>query len=208
MNVAGYGISLQRLEPPDLERLRNWRNEPSLVRHLEFQTYITPEMQQAWYLRINNLSNYYFMIKVGQESIGLIHLANVTRAQAEAGLFIGAQQFWGTSFAVRASLCLLDFAFETLALKEVWAKVNPTNTVAWSYNEQLGFQYWRPAENPDFSLLQLTAGDYFLNPLRVQAKRLFPQPLTLDFNPAQHLDQLVLWDLNNRSATSDKNPQK
>ena len=60
---------------------------------------------------------------------------------AYAGLFIGNEEFEGTGIAFKASLALLEYAFEELKLETIFAKVHKENIVAIAYNKNLGFEY-------------------------------------------------------------------
>lgn len=141
MIIDFCGIHLRRLEQCDIEMLREWRNDLKITQHMFYQDYISPEMQQVWFDKLRD-RDFYFIIEVEEESIGLIHLVNdeETLDTAYAGLFIYEETYWGTQIPVLASLALLRFAFEELSLSKVKAMVRKENKAALQYNEQLGFE--------------------------------------------------------------------
>ena len=76
-------------------------------------------------------------------------------------MFIGNEKFEGTGIAFQASLQLLDFAFERLQLKTVYAKVHDKNQRAIHYNLALGFEK-DGSESDDFLRLQLNKKNYII----------------------------------------------
>lgn len=152
MKLEGYGVSLESLTPETAERVRCWRNHPRIREQMEYRETITPEMQARWLLSVQNERYAYFLIRVGEEPVGMIHLSHIDREErtAEAGLFIGEERFSGTGIALGASLLLLDYAFGTLGLHTVSAKVKNENQTAEKYNALLGFADPQPC-SPGFN---------------------------------------------------------
>jgi UDP-4-amino-4,6-dideoxy-N-acetyl-beta-L-altrosamine N-acetyltransferase len=134
-------IQLKRISLDDIELLRTWRNDPKIVANMFFSKYISPEMQEQWYLSLKP-SDFYFIIICSNQPIGLIHLfqENDEDRSAYAGLFIYEEKFLGSPFSILASILLLNFAFEERKLKLVKAKIREDNFIAISYNQQLGFK--------------------------------------------------------------------
>ena len=62
MIVEQYGLRYLRVTKNDLELLRYWRNQQYIRDTMQFKEYITPDMQKSWFEKINNKSNYYFII--------------------------------------------------------------------------------------------------------------------------------------------------
>jgi RimJ/RimL family protein N-acetyltransferase len=142
MIISFCDIKLCRLEKNNIEMLRNWRNDAKISNHMFFQDYITPEMQDVWFENLHLTKDFYFLIQFQQKYIGLIHLHKIDskNLQAEAGLFIYDENYWGTHVPLQASLALLQFAFKNKKLEKVIAKVRNENTAAKKYNSFLGFQ--------------------------------------------------------------------
>jgi RimJ/RimL family protein N-acetyltransferase len=137
------GINLIPLNISHLELVRDWRNNSLIASFMEYQEYITKEAQQEWFKTIQNIENYYFIIETNNEKIGLIHLNKVDEINksAHSGLFIGEEKYRGTGIALAASILILSFAFETLDLTKVYAKVNKDNMAVIEYNLFLGFDF-------------------------------------------------------------------
>lgn len=203
MQLRQYGLVLESLRPAYLELLRNWRNAPEIRRHMEYQEYISPEMQHQWFTRIHTIEHYYFVILESAKPVGLIHLSTVDDQTGQAGLFIGDPKYQGSTVPIRASLSLLDFAFNTLYLKNVTAKVKRDNLTAIQYNSALGFKVWKEAEHPDFYWMIVDKEMFNLGTksLKNAAALLGNAQFQLTLEEDQALDVMIENDLQRRRAT-------
>ena len=61
-SISKYDVDLHRLTKDKIEEVRQWRNDPKISQFMEYRDYITPEMQDAWFKRIDNDRNYYYII--------------------------------------------------------------------------------------------------------------------------------------------------
>lgn len=141
MILTFLNIQLRRIDQEDIEMLRQWRNDQKIVQFMFFNKHITKEMQQQWFDALGP-KDFYFIIEYKNKALGLINLSSESNEEraAQAGLFIYDESYWGTQIPVIASLCLLEFAFEQLGLKTIYAKVQKKNTAAKNYNRSLGFK--------------------------------------------------------------------
>jgi RimJ/RimL family protein N-acetyltransferase len=139
-SISGFGITLQPLTEEWLETVRQWRNQTHVSQFMEFQATISPSEQLTWFKNITNA--YYFIILSENTPVGLIDIKKIDASKklAETGLFIGNQAFVGSGVTIGASILLLDFAFNTLLLENVTAKINNNNQAALQYNQFLGFE--------------------------------------------------------------------
>lgn len=142
MTLTGHGVTLERLTPETAELVRVWRNSPRILQQMEYREIITPEMQQRWFHTVQNDRYRYFIIRVGGEPVGMIHLADINpeTKDADAGLFVGEEPFAGTGVALGASLLILEYAFDRLGMQRIHAKVKSGNEPAEKYNTMLGFK--------------------------------------------------------------------
>lgn len=72
--IGGYGVRLVRLTEGKIDLVRRWRNDPKIAQYMDFREYITEEMQKAWFKRIDNEYNFYFIIQVSEKKIGLVDI--------------------------------------------------------------------------------------------------------------------------------------
>lgn len=142
MILTKYDITLSRLTEDKIELVRHWRNDPKISQYMEFREHITAEMQKAWFQRINNPQNYYFILIFEGQEIGLANIRDIDdkRTKGECGLFIYENEYLNSDVSFRASLTLNDFCFETLELKQMISHVIKDNIRAIKFNEFLGYK--------------------------------------------------------------------
>ena len=140
--LTGYGITLKRLTEDKIELVRRWRNDPKISKFMEFRDYITAEMQLAWFQKINNDQNYYYIIVFEGEEIGLINIRDVDRINGtgEPGMFIWEDTYLNSDISFRAAFTFLDFVFNELKLKKVIIHVLSNNKRAIKFNKALGYR--------------------------------------------------------------------
>ena len=163
MQLKKYEVVLTRLTHDKIEMVRNWRNHPKIAKFMEYKEYITPEMQETWFNKINNEHNYYFIIEFEGKEIGLINMRNIDyeKGQGEGGIFIYDDEYLNSDVSFRASLCQADFCFETLGFKKIIAHILSDNKRAIQYNKFLGFKKAENQETISNQLYTLQADDYF-----------------------------------------------
>jgi RimJ/RimL family protein N-acetyltransferase len=152
-------IELRLIDESTIELLRKWRNSSEINEFMEYQAKISQEQQLKWFQNLSKENNFYFIIYVDNKPLGMIHLSDIIEKDAQSGIFIAEHQFQGTGVAFTASILLLDFAFETLKLRSVFAKVKDDNFVAQDYNKLLGFERIKVL-NESFSNWQLKKENY------------------------------------------------
>jgi RimJ/RimL family protein N-acetyltransferase len=189
MKITRYGITLKRLTVDQIELVRKWRNSEKISRFMLYREHITPEMQKAWFKKIDNYENFYFLIEYCNENIGLIDIASIDwqAKSAYAGLFIYDEKYWGTSAPVLASLCMLDVFFIALGLQNISAKVKKGNKAAMQYNRELGFELSDKQHGQEGIELSLTPQLYFKKSQRLRsiAKNIKGDDTIIEFQPGQ-----------------------
>ncbi|MDE6255527.1 MAG: GNAT family N-acetyltransferase [Muribaculaceae bacterium] len=140
--IEAYEVVLKRLTHDKIELVRNWRNHPKISRYMEYREEITPEMQEAWFLKINNSNNFYFLITKDDKEIGLINVRDIDyeKGEGEPGIFIWDDDYINTPVSVMATLALTDFCFEELKLKRLIAHVLKDNMRAIKFNKAIGYK--------------------------------------------------------------------
>lgn len=158
MELTNYGITLRRLTEDKIEMVRQWRNDPKIQQYMEFRDYITPEMQAAWFKRIDNDNNYYFIIVYEGKEIGLANIKDIdyNSGIGEPGMFIYEDIYWDSDVAIRALLCMNDFMWHTLKLKKSIIHVMQNNIRAIKFNLFLGYKLDAGQENVMNQLYTLT----------------------------------------------------
>lgn len=148
-SIENYGVKLNRLTADKIETVRVWRNTPKISKYMEYREEITPEMQKNWFAKIDNDFNHYFVLEVDGKDIGLINIKDVDyeKGEGESGFFIWDDEYLNSDYSFRATLCLYDFAFETLKLNTIVAHVLQDNKRAIRFNIAFGMKLSANQEN-------------------------------------------------------------
>lgn len=155
LTLTGYGVTLRRLTHDKIEMLRQWRNDPKIQQYMVYREYITPEMQERWFEKINNDNNFYFIIEYEGREVGMINIKDVDyeKKTGEPGIFIYADELWNSDVGMRASFCFGDFVWGTLGLESMYIHVVASNKRALEYNLFLGYEVQSGYENEDVVMM-------------------------------------------------------
>lgn len=137
-----YGILLKRINANDIELIRIKRNSPNIRKYMGYKKKISEKEQIEWFKKVNNPFNYYFLIIINDNPIGVINCKDVVvnEEYGEGGIFIWDNDFLNTPYPIFASLILLDFIFNKLKIGDKsFIRILPTNTKAIKYNKMLGY---------------------------------------------------------------------
>lgn len=161
MRIQKYGITLRRVTGNDIEYIRKRRN---VIRDkMEYKEYITPEMQEKWFKKINNYNHFYYLIEKENEKIGLISEIVVDRENSilESGLFLFGKKYQNTIYPVLASLILLEVSYYIVGKSnDSYIKILKDNYSAIKYNKALGYELCEGQENADNQLYVLTRENF------------------------------------------------
>jgi len=163
--LASGPVRLRPLEYQDIEKVRNWRNDPEVSQFMVYREFITKEQQEAWFHRIQNERGFYAIIVVNGDDIGLADLKNFSADEksAEGGIFVHSKEFQNSVYAYAVCILFLDFAFERLKLEIVEAKVVDRNARAIRFNKSLGYIRSEQVLAPGVGMYFLTAETYRRN---------------------------------------------
>lgn len=161
MIVKQYGITYIRVCEEHLELIRYWRNKPFIRNTMQYQDYITYNMQQEWFRKINNKYNYYFILEHEEKKIGLINCKDTNeQGVAEGGIFFWDMSYWNTPVPSLAALTMLEVIFEIFESGDTSIiTVLKENKHALYFNKYLGYSVYY--EDDKVYKLKLTKEDYF-----------------------------------------------
>ena len=161
-DLHGFGITLVRLSPGDLETVRNWRNDPRVKDYMIFRDFISEDDQKKWFLTIENARNHYSLIVHAGRRIGLTHVKNIDEAarSGEGGMFIYPEEYRNSVFAYRAAIVGTDWCFYDWGLREITGRVLLTNRRAIRFNLGLGHVFDPPTPGRDVLTCRLTRDAY------------------------------------------------
>lgn len=160
--IKKYGVVLRRIQPEDLELVRYWRNHSKISQYMSYREQITEEMQIAWYKRINNEQNYYFIVEWQNRNVGLINIKDINQVEksGEGGVFFWDDECLNSDVPPRASLTLFYLAYEILDLNFIRAHILRSNPRAIRYNKHMGFKLQSGQEAVENQLYLQTREDY------------------------------------------------
>lgn len=158
LTLTGYGVTLRRLTHDKIEMLRQWRNDPKIQQFMIYREYITPEMQEKWFEKINNDNNFYFIIEYEGREVGMINIKDVDyeKKTGEPGMFLYDDNLWNLDVGMRASLCFGEFIWATLGLESMCIHVVASNKRAMQYNLLMGYEVVPGCENEENQMLTIT----------------------------------------------------
>ena len=138
--LEGYGVTLRRLTRDKIEMVRQWRNDPKIQQHMFYREYITLEMQERWFAKLDKKSNFYFIIEYEGKEIGLINVKDVDfeKKTGESGVFIYDDSYLNTDVAYRAHLVMFDYMYEVLKLEYTYSHMLSDNSRALRFAQYLG----------------------------------------------------------------------
>lgn len=134
-------FSLRRLTEADLDMVLNWRNRPQIRKMMYKDHVISRDEHLDWYEKMkDNPASIYLILEYRGRPLGL---ANFTKIDCETssclwGFYIGEDsrpRGTGTILGILS----LDYAFETIALREVVGEVLEHNSKSRELFDRLGF---------------------------------------------------------------------
>jgi RimJ/RimL family protein N-acetyltransferase len=156
-------IRLVRLQKENIELVRRWRNDPEIQKRMEYRTYITEEMQSAWFDRVNNIYNGYFLISVADEYIGLIHASDIDwekNIAGNCGIFVWDKRYLESPKTAEASLLFTDLGF-CCGIERIFIKILKDNIASIFYNQTMGYKLLPGQEDIMNQMYELTPEIYF-----------------------------------------------
>jgi RimJ/RimL family protein N-acetyltransferase len=140
--LQGKRVILREITEEDSETVVRWRNAELGGKVFFSDEVLTVERQLEWMKAYRqNLSDRAFIIEKDRRPIGMVSLYNIHEDKAEFGrLLIGETEFRGQGFAKEASKMVLDYGFNKLGLKSIYARVFEDNEPAVRLYLSLGFK--------------------------------------------------------------------
>lgn len=161
MLFTRFGITLQKLEPDDLEMVRHWRNSSWVRPYMRYREVIGPNEQMQWFHGLDAERDWYFIARAGDLPFALFDIKAIdwSRACGESGGFIGEADFIGRPEPAQATLALMDFGFAVLRLESLHACYSASLPRIVRFNQQLGYVIIREGTD-GFLYTQVTAARY------------------------------------------------
>ena len=136
-------VRIRPLKEQDAYTSVKWRNDPEVFKFTGniYNHEITIDNELEWIRKVTaNPTDYRCAILVDEVYVGNIYLTDIKECTAHFHIFIGDKSYWGKGVAKRASLLILEYAFNVLNIKEVLLRVRNVNTSAYNLYLRLGFK--------------------------------------------------------------------
>jgi len=141
--LNGQWIGLRPIEPSDLERLRRWRNHPSLRQYFRQIDEINPDQQQHWYRQMladPSVQMFSIVSLRDDQLLGACGLTSISmpHKKAEISLYLG-ETYVDERLAPDAARTLIGYGFNRLHLHRLWAEIFANDDKKKVLFESLGF---------------------------------------------------------------------
>ena len=158
IEISKYGVTLRLLDQENLELVRTWRNDPKIRQYLLMRDVISPEQQQKWFLQLDTSVHQYFVIYWKDRKIGLVQITKINHFESTGhpGIFIYEEDHGNTLLAFQAMFVLLDYGFNILGLKKMFAEVLKTNERAIRFNRFFGYELVEGQGDKEYDLYVVT----------------------------------------------------
>ena len=140
----GNGFIIRPYRDSDLDSLVEHANNPNVSRNLEdrFPYPYTAEDARKWLAEVREqapLTSFAIADEAGViGGIGLLLHRDIYRVTAELGYWLG-EAYWGRGIATRAVRAITQWAFDSLALERIQARVFDSNLASCRVLEKAGF---------------------------------------------------------------------
>ena len=145
--IEGSKVRLRAVERQDLAQFVEWLNNPEVRENLALYTPLSMTAEEEWYglMMKNPVEEHPLAIEVKGNNrwklvgnTSFIHYDTHNR-NAEIGIFIGDEKYWGKGYGAMAVRLMLRYGFNNLNLNRIYLQVFETNPRAIKCYEKVGF---------------------------------------------------------------------
>jgi RimJ/RimL family protein N-acetyltransferase len=141
--IRGAKVTLRAIVRADLDKLRDFVNDPEVMRFSNVYRPISDVEQSAWFESvIKNPHAVWFAVEDSTSKLlGTCCLVDIdwVARHAELRVRIGEKDAWGNGVGTETCALLVRHAFDALNLERVWLRVLDSNPRAQHVYEKLGF---------------------------------------------------------------------
>lgn len=133
-------VSLREFTEQDIELKVNWINDPGNNQFLHYDIPIEYEKTLRWFRNKDNAHRMDCTIEYDGEPVGVIGLLSIDSVskKAEYYITIGNTAYQRKGIASKATMLILEYAFEDLNLNKVYLTVDADNERACKLYERVG----------------------------------------------------------------------
>lgn len=133
-------ICLRIVKEVDLEKIMNWRMQPSVTKYMYTDPQLTMEEQKKWYETSQNENCKYWVICCDGHDIGLFcfYKIDYVNLRGDWGWYIAEPDFKGKGIGELLLYNIYDYGFNKLGLNKLCCEVLENNTKAISLYKKSG----------------------------------------------------------------------
>jgi UDP-4-amino-4,6-dideoxy-N-acetyl-beta-L-altrosamine N-acetyltransferase len=144
MVIEGNNIYLRPITVEDTDMVLSWRNKKEVVENYIYRKPITREEHLNWLAtKVDKGLVHQFIVclKGDNRPVGSVYLQHFEEEnrKAESGIFMGEESIKGKGIGTEAVVLLKNYAFETLGLHKVMARVLAYNAASLRLHEKAGY---------------------------------------------------------------------
>lgn len=133
-------VRLRKFQEYDVPNKIKWINNPENNKYLHYDLPLIEEKTYEWYRSLEGRKDRYdAVIEYNEVPVGIIGLLNIGDGKAEYYITMGEKEYKGMGIAKEATKILLQYAFTSLNLQEVYLYTEEENIDAQKLFEKCGF---------------------------------------------------------------------
>ena len=136
-------VRLRDLRPEDKEKIRDWRNQPSVAQYQYTDHTITAEEHEKWFARaVSDPTARYWIITWNGEDVGLANLYDINRRSQRGywAFYLAQDGFRGKGIGSAVEYLVLLHVFEELRLNKLCCEVLASNPAVVQMHKSFGFR--------------------------------------------------------------------
>ncbi|MDE6054506.1 MAG: GNAT family N-acetyltransferase [Lachnospiraceae bacterium] len=142
--IRGQQIYLRPITADDTELAVRWRNEPTVVENFIYRKPVSRKDHEEWLTnKVFKGLVHQFIICRSEDAmpLGSVYLQNFEdeHKRAESGIYLGEEQVYGKGIGTEAVKLMADYAFGTLGLHKLSARVLAYNMASRRLHEKAGY---------------------------------------------------------------------
>lgn len=145
LRIEGKQIYLRPITIEDTDNVLRWRNDQKIVENFIYRKPISKEEHLNWLhnkVEAGQVIQFIICDLSTDKPLGSIYLQNFNEEsrQAEEGIFLGEEEAYGRGIGTEAAKLMLEYAFKTLKLHKLTARVLSYNQGSRRMHEKAGYQ--------------------------------------------------------------------
>jgi UDP-4-amino-4,6-dideoxy-N-acetyl-beta-L-altrosamine N-acetyltransferase len=142
--MSDVDIRLRNITEADLEKIMNWRMQPSVTKYMNTDPVLTMAQQEKWLKEIRSDDTCKFWMIVADETdIGVLGIIDIDEQNKRCSWqwYIGNEDFRGKGIAKRIQLNIYDYVFYHLKLHRLWNHILTFNEhVIENVHKKVGYE--------------------------------------------------------------------